>query len=393
MIAALGVAIFLSFLMVIYAYAGYPLLLSVFARLRSLEVERSDVLLPVTFIITAHNEERQIEEKLENTLALEYPRDQLQILVASDGSTDRTDQIVAGYGARGVHLVPVKERLGKENAQREAIARARNEILVFSDAGTRLDPDGLRKIVRSFSDPTVGCVSSEDRVVSREGKVEGEGAYVRYEMALRRLESRAGSLVGLSGSLFAARREVCQDWAIDLPSDFNTVAASVRRGLRGVCDPEALGYYLAVPSQGREFRRKVRTALRGMAAFFANRDLWNPFRYGLFSWQIASHKLLRWMVPFWLVFALVVTIVGAISLSSMRWLLLAQAVGYGIAGTGIAFPRLQGNSIIRLLAFFVLVNAAIGVAWCKLFRGQRAVTWSPSQRESLAEKSAGQGEA
>jgi len=373
-------------LLVLYAYVGYPLLLLVVSWFRSRPVDRREAPFPVTFIITAHDEEQQIAEKLDNTLALDYPRDRLQILVASDGSTDRTDDIVRSYVGRGVQLVPVAERKGKENAQREAIARATGLVLVFSDAGTRLDPGGLRKIVRSFSDPSVGCVSSEDRVLSRDGRAESEGLYVRYEMALRRLESRVGSLVGLSGSLFAARHAVCQDWAVDLPSDFNTVAACVRRGFRSVSDPEALGYYLAVPSQEREFRRKVRTVLRGMTAFFANRDLWNPLRYGLFSWQTLSHKLGRWLVPLWLILAFVLSAVGSAFSPAFRWILLIQAAGYAVAAAGILSRRLRANPLMRVLAFFVVVNAAISVAWWKLIRGERAVVWSPSRREPAAHR-------
>jgi cellulose synthase/poly-beta-1,6-N-acetylglucosamine synthase-like glycosyltransferase len=391
MTPVLTVLVFVCFAMVAYAYVGYPLLLLALTRVRELPLERAETEFPVTLIITAHNEEDQIEEKLENTLALDYPRDSLQIVVASDGSTDRTDEIVRSYADRGVELVPVTDRKGKENAQREAIGHARGDIIVFSDAGTRLDPDGVRMIVRSFADPQVGCVSSEDRVIGREGKIESEGVYVRYEMALRRLETRVCSLVGLSGSFFAARREVCQDWKIDIPSDFNTVAAAIRQGYRGVNDPAALGYYLAVSSQGREFRRKVRTVLRGMAAFFANRDLWNPFRYGLFTWEIVSHKLLRWAVPVWLILAFVLSIVGAFDSVFLRWLLVVQVFGYLVAALGIAFPVLHRIPPVKILSFFVLVNAAIVVAWVKLVRGERAVKWSPSKRERPAGEPAGQG--
>ena len=161
----------------------------------------------VTLVITAHNEEKRIASKIENTLALTYPRERIQIIVASDGSTDGTNAIVAGRREEGIELLALRERGGKESAQKEAVAAARGDIIVFSDVATILDPWGLERIVSGFADPTVGCVSSEDRLIGKDGRPSGEGMYVRYEMWMRRLESRVNSLVGLSGSFFAARRQ------------------------------------------------------------------------------------------------------------------------------------------------------------------------------------------
>src|SRR6185295_5842814 len=159
-----------------------------------------------------------------------------------DCSTDDTDAIVLAYG-QGVRLVRSPERLGKESAQRLALLEASGDILVFSDVATALAPDAVSTIVRNFADPTVGCVSSVDKFVDADGRVSGEGAYVRYEMFLRALETRVNSLVGLSGSFFAARREVCQRWSADRQSDFNTLLNAVEMGLRGVLDVQSAGYY------------------------------------------------------------------------------------------------------------------------------------------------------
>ena len=284
----------------LYVYVGYPCALMLVTLVRSRSVkkaEKGSAAPLVSFIITAHNEERRIREKIENTLAQDYPARAFEIIVASDCSTDATDDVVRGYADR-VRLIRAPERNGKEAAQQLAIAAASGHILVFSDVATAIAPDGVSNIVRNFADATVGCVSSVDRFVDREGRVSGEGAYVRYEMFLRALETRVNSLVGLSGSFFAARRDVCRKWATDRQSDFSTLLNAVEIGLRGVLDPESAGYYRSVVDDRRESERKVRTVVRGIAVLARNLRMLNPLRYGLFAWQLASHKLGRWLIPF-----------------------------------------------------------------------------------------------
>ncbi|MFH0810742.1 MAG: hypothetical protein V2A77_09800 [Pseudomonadota bacterium] len=203
---------------------------------------------------------------------------------------------------------------------------------------------------------------------------------MRYEMALRRLESRVNSLVGLSGSFFAARREVCQDWQPDVQSDFNTLMASVRRGLRGVSDPEALGFYRNVRREGQEFGRKVRTVVRGLSALSRNLDLLNPFSHGLFSLQILSHKLCRWLVPFFMVLAATANLC-LLHQALYRWLFSLMAGFYALALGGLLFPSLaKKHGLVRLPAYFVLTNLSIIVAWRDFLAGKRITTWQPSQR-------------
>src|SRR6185295_13345424 len=264
---------------------------------RDRAVRRANITPLVSFIITAYNEERRLRAKIENTLSQAYPASRLEIIVASDGSTDSTDAIARAFGDR-VRLVRAAERQGKEAAQQLAVEAAAGEILVFSDVATALAPDGVASIVANFADPTVGCVSSVDRFVDAGGRPSGEGAYVRYEMFLRALETRANTLVGLSGSFFAARRDVCRNWAADRQSDFSTLLNAVDLGLRGVLDTRTAGYYRNIVDGRRESQRKTRTVVRGIAVLARNARMLNPFRYGLFAWQLASHKLCRWPVPF-----------------------------------------------------------------------------------------------
>ena len=203
-----------SVALVLYAYLGYPSALMALSVFRNRPVKKGRVLPRVSFIIAARNEGARIREKIENTLNQDYPFERLEVIVASDCSSDGTDGIVSSYSGR-VRLVRAPERSGKEAVQQLAIEVASGDVLVFSDVATALAPDGISCIVRNFADPTVGCVSSVDRFIDPDGRITGEGAYVRYEMFLRILETRVNSLVGLSGSFFAARREVCRHWALD----------------------------------------------------------------------------------------------------------------------------------------------------------------------------------
>ena len=354
-----------------YAYVGYPVLLQLCSRWLSRPVRAASITPRVSVIVSVHNGEAQIRDKIADCLALDYPADRSEILVASDGSTDATNDLVLRAPDPRVRLVAVEQRRGKEAAQREAIARAHGEVLVFTDVAVRVAPSALRGMVACFADPTVGCVSGVDRVVNEAGEAIGEGAFVRYETFLKCAESRMGSTVGNSGWFFAVRRSLCEDWPEDMASDFTMLLRAVRRGLRGVVEPQAIGSAVATPSGAREFQRKVRTMVRGIVVLAAHRDLLNPLRYGLFSVQLASHKLLRWWLPFFFLLALGSNAALALDSDFYRITLLAQAVFYGL-GALIPWARIPR---------FVVVSSVAGlVAWWKFLTGERFVVWEPTPR-------------
>jgi glycosyltransferase involved in cell wall biosynthesis len=370
----------ISVFMIFFAYFGYPLILLAILVVRSAKVNKRPVTPPVTVIITAFNEEKRIRQKLDNTLSLTYPREKLQIIVASDGSTDRTNDIVKAYADEGVELLVVEDRGGKENAQKKAVEVARGEILVFTDVATRIDPDGLAQLINNFADPAIGCVSSEDRFIGSDGKPAGEGAYVRYEMWLRRLESRVHSLVGLSGSFFAARRAVCDDFSSEMQSDFRTLLNSMRLGLRGICDPRAIGYYPDISEPKKEMDRKIRTVVRGLTVLFRNIEMLNPFRYGFFAFQLICHKLLRWFVPFFMIIALTTNLVLALGSHFYLLLLVCQLLFYSLAVIVHARVLASRSVILKIPSYFLIVNLAIVLAWWRFVKGERIVMWTPSDR-------------
>jgi len=376
----LQIAFWASVALVLYAYLGYPIVLALVAVLRNRTVAKADIRPAVSFIITAHNEAGRIREKLENTLGQEYPSGLFEVIVASDGSSDQTDEIVRSYAPRGVHLVRASERKGKEAAQKLAVAAASGEVLVFSDVATRLAADGVSRIVRAFADSTVGCVSSVDHAVDGDGRPSGEGLYVKYEMLLRRLETKAGCVVGLSGSCFAARRDVCREWATDVPSDFDTVLRAVRMGLRGVVDGDSVGYYQTLSDGSKEFERKVRTVLRGIPVVTRNVAMLNPVRYGLFSWQLFSHKLCRWLAPVATLVAFGVNAWLAPTSTLYAALFVVQAGFYALGVAGLLSQIVWRHALLRVPAFFVLVTISTLQAWYRYVRGDRIVMWAPSER-------------
>jgi cellulose synthase/poly-beta-1,6-N-acetylglucosamine synthase-like glycosyltransferase len=357
-----------------FAYAGYPLLLWCLRRLSPRPLRRGDHFPPLSLIIAVHNGERALARKLEATLAQDYPAP-LQVIVSSDGSSDGTAAVAASFAARGVELVSHPQRQGKEAAQARAIARAQGELLVFTDLTSELAPGALRALVRPFADPAVGAVSSEDDVDPEAG----EGAYVRYEMALRRLESEATTLIGVSGSGFAIRRSLASPWPTDLASDFRVALEAARRGLRAVAEPEARVRVPITHDTGVEWQRKVRTVSRGIAVLLAHRELLHP-RFGRAALSVWGHKLARFTSPFALLLLFAASLWLAGESSVGRWLLGAQLLAYAAALLALVHPAVARLRLAKLAGFFLLVNAATFVAWLRHLRGERTVVWQPTER-------------
>ena len=373
----------LSFIGTIYSYMIYPLVMwavSNFIRKPLTPPASSSTNYKISLIITAYNEDQRIAQKIEQSLALDYPHDRLEIIVASDASDDRTDQITSNYSDQGVVLIRATERLGKEHAQKLAVDQASGDLLVFTDVGTEVESQSLQALGKYFDDPGIGAVSSIDRMIGQDGSLLGEGLYVRYEMALRKHESQVNTLVGLSGSFFAARRELCSDWNTRVPSDFNTALNCARNRLKAVSAKDVIGIYPDIEDPTKEYPRKRRTILRGISAVAASVDLLNFFHYPLFAFQLWSHKLMRWAVPWFQLLLLTsnVMIVGQhwfyqLTLAGQLVFLIAALVG------SVLYPT--PNVVwLKIPTFFMQANIASAQALLDYLRGTRAVTWTPSRR-------------
>lgn len=362
----------------IYSYALYPLLLKILIPKRRHDVQQQQAKPTVTLVIACRNEERRLANKIENALKIEYPL--AQILVASDASDDASDSITQSYADRGVQLVRSSERRGKEHAQGLAIAQAAGDIVVFSDAGTDLPPESIGYIVERFHDSNVGAVSSEDTFIAEGGKLVGEGAYVRYEMWLRRLESERAGLVGLSGSFFAVRRAVLTTWNSTIPSDFACALMTVRSGRVAVSDSRVRGIYRDIKDSRKEYQRKVRTAVRGMTGLARLAGVLNPFRYGVFALQVWSHKVMRWLVPWFLLGLFVASVALVHEHPIYRLALYAQLAGYALVLLAHFVSAVRSIGPVRIAYYFVQANVALAHAAAVFVGGRRIVVWDPSVR-------------
>ncbi len=377
----LEVAFWLSAVGSVFSYFLYPALLRLVPR-RPLQQTDQGRLPRISIIIAARNEQKRIGEKLRSTLSLDYPRELLEILVASDASDDQTDDIVRSFQNEGVRLSRSATRGGKEAAQGHAIRESTGEIIVFTDSATRLDAGALRRIARGFTDPTVGAISSEDRVESDgdSAGASGEGAYVRYEMWLRALESDRAGLVGLSGSLFAVRRAVAEQWPAHVPSDISAALRTASLRLRAITDRELFGYYKDLHDTSKEYRRKVRTVVRGMAAVANMAHLLNPFRYGLYAFQLWGHKIMRWLTPVFLLLVWILSTALAMRAPFFLALFALQTLFYLLATLAWFVPGLQRIGPLRLACYLVQVHVALLDAGFRYVRGERIVVWTPSVR-------------
>lgn len=369
----------LALCLTFYAYLGYPLLLALLGSVvrRAVAMTAAADQPGVTVILPVHNEERVINAKLGNLDALDYPRDRLTILIVSDGSTDQTRQRVLEYrGDLQIRFLELSQRQGKAAALNLGLQNTSSEIVVFSDASIMLASDALARIVQPFQDVTIGCVSGEDHIPGGGG----EGLYGRYELYLRNLESRVSSIAGASGSFYAMRTRLCKPFLPGMAPDFLSVLVTVEQGYRAITEPRAIGNMSSTKSTRGEFQRKVRTLIRGMTALWHARGLLNPFRAGMFALVLWSHKLMRWLVPFFLLTLLLANI----------WLLekpvymatgIAQGLFYLLALLALLDIRLiRDNLLGKLSMYFTIVNCSIFVAWIQFLAGTRLEIWEPTKR-------------
>jgi cellulose synthase/poly-beta-1,6-N-acetylglucosamine synthase-like glycosyltransferase len=367
----------------VYAYVIYPAILAVLPVYR--RPSRSAPHLPlVSIVIPAYNEEMQIGGAVEAVLAQDYPADRRQILVLSDASTDRTDEIVRGYASRGVELLRMPTRQGKTAAENASIEKIRGEIVVNTDASVRLHPQAVRLLVEGMADPSVGVASTRDvSIATIDGVNEAEAGYVGYEMRVRSLETATGGIVGASGSGYAIRTSVHRTRVReDLSRDFSSAMNAHRHGYRAISVENAICYVPRSMSLHREYRRKVRTISRGMETLYFNRDLLDLATHGAFAWKLLSHKLARWLVPL----SAVPALVGAALLAQVQpwaWLLVVGGIGVlALAVAGAKWPEdrpIPAFMPVSILGALAANLAVVHSAW-RFFHGHEDHVWEPTRR-------------
>jgi len=363
-----------------YVYAGYPLLVYLAGVLFPKPVIRRRIEPQVTVLITAFNEEGVLPAKLENTLKIDYPSDKLDILVASDGSTDRTDEIARDWRSRGVRIFRQEGRLGKTETQNNAVKHATGEIILFSDATTMYREDVLTSLLPAFADETVGCVAGRLIYVDNESTNVGQGAqgYWSYETWLKTAESRACSLIGASGCLYAVRKSAYEPMYPEACSDFLICTSLYRKGLRSVFAPDAICFEQTNRRLDDELKMRVRVISQTFTDLWRNRDMLSPLRSGFFAIELLSHKVLRYAVPLVLFAFLLASILLARGSTLYTLALFAQVVFYSLALVGWLLERAGKRlSVLAMPLYFVLVNLASVVGFYKFLRGENYTRWEP----------------
>lgn len=369
--------------MLVYIYAGYPLLVYLGSRLFGCPIKKKNIEPGVSVVIAAYNEKDVIEATLENKLQQDYPADKLDVVVVSDGSTDGTDQLVSElckkYPGR-LKLLRQEPRAGKTSALNMAVQELRGEVIVFADANSMYAENAVRLLVRNFADRSVGYVTGKMVYVTEGHGAAGEGcsSYMRYENFLREQESGIGSVVGVDGGVDAVRAELFSPMRADQLPDFVLPLKVVSGHHRVVYEPAAVLTESALDRGGSEYSMRVRVALRALWALRDMRHLLNPVRYGFFSLQLLSHKILRYLAFVFLVGAAISNAILADFSLLYGVSAVLQISLYGLAGLGVLSGRSgPGKLIPHFPYYFLLLNLASAQAFFKFITGKKQVLWKP----------------
>jgi len=372
--------------LILWVYIGYPLFLLLFTRLTKGEpVQLASITPPVTLIISAYNEGEIIRAKIENSLTLDYPRELLEMIVVSDCSDDDTEAIVREYANRGVRLLRMEKRGGKTLGLNAAVPQATGEIIIFSDANAMYHRLATRRLVRNFADTTVGCVTGESRYevdANTADSTAGENLYWRYELALKKMETKTGSLVGGDGAIYAIRKSLFRPLHPEDLSDFVNPLQIVAQGYRNVYEAEAFSFERGAESFEKEFGRKVRIVNRAWRGLWRVRQVLNPFRFGFYTIQVISHKLLRWLIPVFMAGAFVANFF-LLNFGQLHQIIFALQITFYVLAL-IGWLQSHRPSISKLFYvpyYFCLVNYASLLGIISNYRGEKFAVWN-TVRES-----------
>jgi biofilm PGA synthesis N-glycosyltransferase PgaC len=384
----------ISLFIVFYTFAGYGIFLYLIIKIKRAfkgkkppVAENMDELPSCTLVVAAYNEEYFIEQKISNSLQLNYPEGKLKLLFVTDGSSDKTPDIIARYPQ--IQLLHKPGRAGKIAAVHRAMEYVDTDAVVFTDANTFLNKDALIKICRHYSDATVGAVAGEKRVhidENADASAAGEGFYWKYESALKKWDSELYSVVGAAGELFSVRRSLYQPVEPDtVLDDFMISMLIAAKGYRIIYEPEAYATETASENVSEELKRKVRIAAGGIQSILRLKKLFNPFPYPVLSFQYISHRVLRWTItPFLLILSFILNVVLALKPgeTSMQYLLLAQVLFYILALLGLMMEKRQLRiKVLFIPYYFCVMNYAVLAGIIRYFSTKQSAVWEKVQRK------------
>ncbi|MFQ5963557.1 MAG: glycosyltransferase family 2 protein [Candidatus Scalinduaceae bacterium] len=383
---------------IIYTYFVYPLILWLLRVFFKKPIDKKDITPSVSLIIAAYNEEKNIRRKIEDSLNIDYPKDKMEVIVASDCSTDETDKIVKEYEDKGVRLARLSERKGKTAAQNNAVSIAKGEILVFSDAPTMYKSNAIKKLVRNYNDKKIGFVTGEVIYTNETNSGVGEGGslYWKYESWIKRMESDIGSVIGAAGCIYSMRRSLYTPFDEDYISDFIAplrlitnsenfgsslkTAKVCHNGFRSIMESEAISIEKTSKSQKEEFKMRCRVVTRAIFGLSHMRRVLNPFRYPRYSFELFSHKILRWLAP---VFMIIVFMSNLLLLEDKFYyttfqlqLLFYILAFFGYFMDKAKLPRVK---VFFIPYYFCVINLAVLTGIFKCIIGKRDKIWTPAR--------------
>jgi len=366
--------------MIFYIYLGYPIVISLISIIKNKKVRKGPYEPHITILIAAYNEEDSIEAILKNKLDLDYPKEKLEIIVISDGSTDKTDDIVKRYKEKGVKLLRQEPRAGKTSALNMAVPEAKGEIIVFSDANSLYASDALTKLVQNFFDKSVGYVTGKMIYTNKHGIIIGDGCstYMKYENFLRRIETKLGSIVGVDGGIDAIIKKLYQPMNPEQLPDFVLPLKVVEQGYRVVYEPFAILKEPSLKKPEDEYKMRVRVSLRAIWALYDMRHLLTFTRSKLFAWQLWSHKVLRYLCFIFLIGVYLTNWALWSDNGFYKFSFVLQNVAYlGAALSPVLEKKGHRPKLLYLLNYFVLLNLASAHAFFKFLLRQKQVVWTP----------------
>lgn len=364
-----------------YAYAGYPsllLFLSAVAPRRRQLVPTDEELPTLSVLIAAYNEEAHIRRKIQKTLTLDYPANKMDVLVMSDESTDQTDSIVRSITDPRVRLLRMEKRRGKTHAQNEGVKACKGEIVVFSDATTVYHPLALRYLASDYQDPAVGAASGRYQYFDRDGNSPtglGTIAFWNYENLIKTLQSRIKTITGCCGCIYSVRKALYTELPDNIISDLVQPLWVIKQGYRVVFEDRAMAYEETTKSVGEEFSMRVRVVNRAMHGILSLAELLNPWKYGWVAFQLLSHKILRWLVPLFLMVLLFSNAILAAEPGVFRLLFYAQVTFYLSAFLSAWIPVGRSWRLLTVPLYFCTLNAAALISLFEVLRGRNYVTW------------------
>jgi len=360
-----------------YVYAGYPLLLALVGMFVRKKRPEQGYYPQLSVLIAAYNEEAAIAEKIKQTLALEYPKDKLEVLVLSDCSKDKTDEIVKSYPDSRVRLVRMAERRGKTSAQNFGIREAQGEVVVFSDATAIYHPKALAYLATNYQDPKVGAVSGRYKYFDPEDQSPtgmGSSAFWNYENLIKMMQSKIHTITGCCGCIYSVRKAAYTDLPDDIISDLVQPLQVIRKGYKVLFEDRAVAYEETTKSTKEEFSMRVRVVTRAMRGLLSVSDVLKPWKFAWPAFQLWSHKILRWMVPLFLI-TIFVSNLFLLDSQFFRTLMVAQLAFYAAAILNVVLPLHRAWKPLGIPLFFCTLNAAALFSMIELGRGKKYVTW------------------